>query len=79
MGIRGEERHCKGGFSKVSLCLTEPMSASSKTGMPRAKAEPIRDGDSASLTTYLRRGKHYCAKAIVARDERSENMSEGQL
>lgn len=54
-------RSCK----KVSLCLTETLSDRSKTSTPLAKVEPIRDGDSASLITYLRRGKCYCAKAVV--------------
>ena len=41
---------------KLSLCLTELMPASSKTDPPVAKAEPISDGSSTSVITYLRRG-----------------------
>ncbi|KAK4825935.1 hypothetical protein QYF61_003447 [Mycteria americana] len=37
--------------------LCEPMPAGSKTDPPLAKAELISDGGSASLITYLRRGK----------------------
>jgi len=29
--------------------------------LPLAKAEPISDGDSASMITYLRRGKKFAA------------------
>ena len=44
---------------KLPLCPTEPMPAGSKTDPPLAKAEPISDGGSASVITYLRRGKSY--------------------
>ena len=58
---------------KLPLCPTEPMSAGSKTDPLLAKAEPISDGGSTSVITYLRREKSYCAAAIAA-GERSENM-----
>ncbi|KAK4829029.1 hypothetical protein QYF61_001804 [Mycteria americana] len=37
--------------------IVEPMPAGSKMDPPLAKAEPISDGGSASVITYLRRGK----------------------
>ena len=51
------------------------MPAGSKTDPLLAKAEPISDGGSASVITYLRKGKSYCAAAIAA-GERRENMWE---
>ncbi|KAK4810988.1 hypothetical protein QYF61_014460 [Mycteria americana] len=57
---------------KLPLCPTEPVPASSKMDPPLAKAEPISDSGSASVITYLRRGKNCCTTA--ARGERSENM-----
>ena len=45
----------------------------SNSDPPLAKAEPISDGGSASVITYLRKGKSYCAAAIAA-GERSEKM-----
>ena len=44
--------------------MIEPMSARSKTDPLLAKAEPISDGGSASVITYLRRGKYCCATAV---------------
>ena len=52
---------------KLPLCLIEPMPAGSKTDPLLAKAEPINDSGSASVITYLRKGKSYCAAAIAAR------------
>lgn len=67
-----------GGFCEklpdASLCLAEPIPGGSKTDMP-PKAEPVRNDCNASVLTYLKRGKRsYCMDAIVAREERSENM-----
>jgi len=42
---------------KLSLYPVDPIPASSKMGLPLAKAEPIRDGGRASVIIYLRRGK----------------------
>jgi len=42
---------------KLPLCLTQPMRTGSKTYPTLAKAEPICDGGSASVLTYLRRKK----------------------
>jgi len=36
-----------------------------------AKAKPVSDGDSASVITYLRRGRKNCSERAV---ERSETM-----
>ena len=44
--------------------MIEPMSATSKTDLLLAKAKPISDGGSASVITYLRRGKYCCATAV---------------
>lgn len=71
----GEEgRHCKSGFCKK---LQEGFPVSDRGNVSQlqdrralSRAEPIRDGNNA----YLRRGKHYCANAIVTRAERRENM-----
>ena len=63
---------------KLPLCLMEPTPASSKTGPPLAKAEPISNGGSTSGIMYLRRGKICCVTATAA-GERSENMWEQQL
>jgi len=42
---------------KLIPCPIERVQAGSKTDLPLAKAEPINDRKSASVTTYLRRGK----------------------
>ena len=47
---------------KLPPCPIEPMPARSKTDPLLAKAEPISDGGSASVITYLR-GKNCCATA----------------
>ena len=49
-------------------CQTEPVPASSKMDAPLAKAGPISDVGSASVVTYLRRGKNCCTTA-ARRDE----------
>jgi len=47
-----------GGFCvKLPPCLIKPVPASSKTDPPLAKAKPVSDGGSASVITYLRRGR----------------------
>jgi len=48
----------------------KPMPASSMTDLLLAKAKPISDSSSASIITYLRRGK----KQKTSGGERSENM-----
>ncbi|KAK4811056.1 hypothetical protein QYF61_016342, partial [Mycteria americana] len=53
--------------------MPEPMPASSKTDPPLAKAEPISDGGSASVITYLGGG----GPAVQQQpEERSENIIE---
>jgi len=42
------------------------MPASSNTDPPLARAKQITDGGSASVITYLRRGKKPCVNAIAA-------------
>jgi len=59
-------------FYKLPLCWIEPMPARSKMDPPLAKAEPISDGGSASVITYLRKKKP-CTTTFAA-GERSENM-----
>ena len=46
-------RSCK----NIPPCLTEPVPAGSKTDPLLAKAQPINDGGSTSVITYLRKGK----------------------
>lgn len=61
-------------WQKLSPCLTEPLTALSKTDTVLAKPESISNGNNTSVITYFRRGKHYCAEVISTREERSENM-----
>jgi len=42
---------------KLPPCLTEPVPVGSKMYPLLAKAKPISDGGSASVITYLRRGR----------------------
>jgi len=53
---------------KLLPCLIEPVPASSKTDPLLAKAKPVSDSGSASVITYLRRGKT-CSEAAVEREE----------
>jgi len=47
-------RNCE----KLLPCLIEPVSATSKTDLPLAKAKPISNDGIASVTTYLRKEKN---------------------
>jgi len=42
---------------KLPPCLIKPVPAGSKTALLLVKAKPVSNGGSASVTTYLRRGK----------------------
>jgi len=42
---------------KLPPWLIKPVPAGSKTDLPLAKAKPVRDSGSASVRTYLRRGR----------------------
>jgi len=42
---------------KLPPCLIKPVPAGSKTDLLLAKAKPVSDGGSASVITYLRRGR----------------------
>jgi len=42
---------------KLPPCLIKPVPAGSETDPPLAKAKPISDGGSASVRTYLRKGR----------------------
>ena len=57
-------RSCK----KLLPYPIDPMPAGSKTDPLLAKAKRITDGDSASVITYLRRGKT-CGEMAVKREE----------
>lgn len=57
---------------KIPQCSTEPVTASSKTHPPLAKAEPVSDGGSASVMTYLRSRKNSAVQQQL--EERRENM-----
>jgi len=47
---------------KLPPYLMKPVPAGSKTDQPPAKAKPISNGGSASVITYLRRGKKTAVK-----------------
>jgi len=53
---------------KLILCLTDPALAGLKTDLPLAKAEPISNGGSTSVVTYLRR-KKTCIVAFCSQRE----------
>jgi len=53
---------------KLPPCLIEPVPASSKTDLLLAKAEPLSDSGSASVITYVRRGKT-CSEVAIEREE----------
>jgi len=58
---------CRGDFCEmlgVVLLDTEPMSASSKTDPPLAKADPISNTVGTSVVIYLRNGKIHCTGAV---------------
>ena len=63
---------------KLPPCLIKPVPADSKTDPPLPKAKPSSDRGSASVRTYLRRGKADCREAAILR-ERSETMQEKRL
>jgi len=53
---------------KLPLCPIEPVPAISKTNLLLAKAEPISDGGTTSVTTYLQRKKKQpCIMAFSSR------------
>jgi len=54
---------------KLPLCLIKPVPAGSKRDPPLAKAEPISNSGSASVRTYLRRGRKTCGATAVKREE----------
>jgi len=55
---------------KLLPCLIKPVPAGSKMDLPLAKAKPISNGGSASVITYLRRGrKKLCGEMAVKREE----------
>ena len=62
-------RSCK----KLFPCLIKPVPAVSKMDPQLAKTKPISNGGSASVITYLRKGrKELCSEMAVR--ERSETM-----
>ncbi|KAK4830635.1 LOW QUALITY PROTEIN: hypothetical protein QYF61_012460 [Mycteria americana] len=62
-GVASVRRHLE-----LPPCQTEPVPASSKSDPPLAKAEPINNVGSASVITYLRRGKK-CSTTAAERKE----------
>jgi len=42
---------------KLPPCVIKPVPDDSKTDPPLAKAKPVSNGGSASVITYLRRGR----------------------
>jgi len=59
-------RSCK----KLPPCLIKLVPAGSKTDPLLAKVKPISDSGSASVITYLRRGKKTAVKTTVGRGVR---------
>jgi len=65
MGSRGKVLVVGGAIGVASMrsceklppCLIKPVSAGSKTDLPLAKAKPISNSGSASVITYLRKGR----------------------
>jgi len=60
-------------WEKLPTYLIQPVPAGSKMDPPLAKAKPINNGGTASVITYLRRGKKKPAVKWHWR-ERSETM-----
>jgi len=54
---------------KLPPCLIKPVPSGSETDPPLAKAKPISDGGSASVITYLGRGRKNCSEMAVRREE----------
>ena len=56
---------------KLPPCLIKPVPAGSETDPPLAKAKPTSEGGSASVITYLSRGrkKTNCSEMAVKREE----------
>lgn len=54
----------------LSLCLTEPMLASTQTDLLLTKAEPIGDSGSTLLMVYIRDRKNCCGTAAEERGVR---------
>lgn len=62
-------------FWKLSPCLAEPMSSSSRMDPALAKAGPVSNDSNAFVITYLRRKiNSYCAEVIASRGEQGENV-----
>jgi len=63
----------KGGFCEKTLeaaPLLEPVPAGSKMDPLLAKAEPISDIGSTSVTIYLRNSENRCAAAVTKKSEK---------
>jgi len=58
---------------KLPLCLIKSVLAGSKTDSPLLKTKPVGDGGSASVITYLRKGRKKLWGETAVR-ERSETM-----
>jgi len=56
-------------YQKLPPCLIQPVPAGSETDRLLAKARPVSDGGSASVITYLRRGRKNCRETAVEREE----------
>jgi len=54
---------------KLPPCLTQPLSAGTKTDPLLAKAERISESSGASVITYLRKGRKTCGEMAVEREE----------
>jgi len=54
---------------KLPTCLIKPVPADCKTDPPLAKAKPVSYGGSASVITYLSRGRKNCREMAVKREE----------
>jgi len=58
-----------GSCEKLPSCLIKPVPAGSKMNPLLTKAKPISNGGSASVTTYLRRGRKNRREKAVEREE----------
>lgn len=67
IGFTWQRCGSRGGFCektpRAAPMATEPVPADSKMNLPLAKAETISDAGSASVKTYLIKGRKRCARA----------------
>jgi len=57
---------------KLPPCLIKPVPAGSKMDLMLAKTKEVSDSGSASVVTYLRRGRKNCSETTAEREERDD-------